>query len=216
MRRLTARDLERLDIFLCNLDDDAMMLSTLDGFLSGVVVCPELILPGEWLPEIWGGEGGAFADEREAQEILGLVMERYNEIAHDLGREGKFEPLLEIDSDDTALWEIWAEGFAIAMALRPQSWGVYDQAQDEDVSMALRTLSGLASWSVGEEKAPREIAKDIGSAAHALIADCLETLNAARMKMQPSAAKPAATSRVGRNDPCPCGSGKKYKMCCLN
>jgi hypothetical protein len=21
--------------------------------------------------------------------------------------------------------------------------------------------------------------------------------------------------RIGRNDPCPCGSGKKYKQCCL-
>ena len=28
-----------------------------------------------------------------------------------------------------------------------------------------------------------------------------------------AAAKPAA-KRVGRNDPCPCGSGKKYKKCC--
>ena len=27
-------------------------------------------------------------------------------------------------------------------------------------------------------------------------------------------ARPAATPRVGRNDPCPCGSGKKYKKCC--
>lgn len=24
------------------------------------------------------------------------------------------------------------------------------------------------------------------------------------------------TDKVGRNDPCPCGSGKKYKNCCLN
>jgi len=23
-------------------------------------------------------------------------------------------------------------------------------------------------------------------------------------------------SKIGRNDPCPCGSGKKYKKCCLN
>ncbi len=23
-------------------------------------------------------------------------------------------------------------------------------------------------------------------------------------------------TKVGRNDPCPCGSGKKYKKCCLN
>ena len=22
--------------------------------------------------------------------------------------------------------------------------------------------------------------------------------------------------KVGRNDPCPCGSGKKYKNCCMN
>ena len=26
--------------------------------------------------------------------------------------------------------------------------------------------------------------------------------------------KPAAKKKVGRNDPCPCGSGKKYKHCC--
>jgi hypothetical protein len=25
----------------------------------------------------------------------------------------------------------------------------------------------------------------------------------------------ATTSQVGRNDKCPCGSGKKYKQCCL-
>ncbi|MDE6000961.1 MAG: SEC-C domain-containing protein, partial [Clostridia bacterium] len=29
-------------------------------------------------------------------------------------------------------------------------------------------------------------------------------------KMQPK----VAAKKVGRNDPCPCGSGKKYKNCC--
>lgn len=24
------------------------------------------------------------------------------------------------------------------------------------------------------------------------------------------------TEKIGRNDPCPCGSGKKYKACCLS
>jgi SEC-C motif len=28
--------------------------------------------------------------------------------------------------------------------------------------------------------------------------------------------KPPGVSPVGRNDPCPCGSGKKYKKCCMN
>ena len=28
--------------------------------------------------------------------------------------------------------------------------------------------------------------------------------------------KQASSTKVGRNDPCPCGSGKKYKKCCAN
>jgi|ERR1017187_37981 hypothetical protein len=33
----------------------------------------------------------------------------------------------------------------------------------------------------------------------------------------PEVIKPAVSSKIaGRNDPCPCGSGKKYKKCCLN
>jgi uncharacterized protein len=218
MRRLAAHEFERLDAFLLNLEeDDAMMLSTLDGFLSGVVVCPELILPSEWLPAIWGGNGPAFADEREAREILGLIMTRYNEIAHDLGKEGHYTPILETEGDDdSALWEIWAEGFADAMVLRPDSWAVYDEAEDDEVSASFHLLSGLAARSVGYEDSPLDIAELVGREAHEVIPRCLETLNAARMKMQPAAAKPAATSRTGRNDPCPCGSGKKFKKCCLN
>ncbi len=30
----------------------------------------------------------------------------------------------------------------------------------------------------------------------------------------PPAKKPVRTEHIGRNDPCPCGSGKKYKNCC--
>jgi preprotein translocase subunit SecA len=31
---------------------------------------------------------------------------------------------------------------------------------------------------------------------------------------QPQPAKSTQPHSVGRNDPCPCGSGKKYKKCC--
>lgn len=33
------------------------------------------------------------------------------------------------------------------------------------------------------------------------------------VKPKPKTNKPE-TAKVGRNDPCPCGSGKKYKNCC--
>ncbi len=32
--------------------------------------------------------------------------------------------------------------------------------------------------------------------------------------MQPQEPVRRATAKVGRNDDCPCGSGKKYKRCC--
>ncbi len=32
----------------------------------------------------------------------------------------------------------------------------------------------------------------------------------------PDGYKLASDKEVGRNDPCPCGSGKKYKKCCAN
>ncbi len=30
------------------------------------------------------------------------------------------------------------------------------------------------------------------------------------------AAHTRSVTKIGRNDPCPCGSGKKYKYCCMN
>ncbi len=39
---------------------------------------------------------------------------------------------------------------------------------------------------------------------------------AARQAKQTPPAKVAKVAKVGRNDPCPCGSGKKYKKCCLS
>ena len=34
------------------------------------------------------------------------------------------------------------------------------------------------------------------------------------LDLSPARPAPAAGAAVGRNDPCPCGSGKKYKKCC--
>ncbi|MBW2623538.1 MAG: anaerobic sulfatase maturase [Deltaproteobacteria bacterium] len=41
-----------------------------------------------------------------------------------------------------------------------------------------------------------------------------EDIKRDRQQVRPS--PPPAFKEVGRNDPCPCGSGKKYKKCCLN
>jgi len=46
--------LEALDALLLSLpDDEGMLLSEFDGFCAGLIVCPEMIRPSEWLPHIW-------------------------------------------------------------------------------------------------------------------------------------------------------------------
>ena len=76
-------DLDALDDYLMSdrAPDDSMGLSDLDGFLTGIVVGPELIMPSEWLPVIWGGEEPIFQTDDEMRTVLGTIMERYNEIA---------------------------------------------------------------------------------------------------------------------------------------
>ncbi len=52
-------DLDRLDSYLSSDDapENCMMISDLDGFLTGVLCSPDLILPSEWLPVVWGEDG---------------------------------------------------------------------------------------------------------------------------------------------------------------
>ena len=39
-------------------------------------------------------------------------------------------------------------------------------------------------------------------------------LDASEDRESPPAERLSSAGRVGRNEPCPCGSGKKYKKCC--
>ncbi|MGY4432446.1 yecA family protein [Bradyrhizobium sp. F1.13.1] len=75
------RRLKQLEKQLASLDDDeAMLLSELDGFLADILVCPDLIMPGEWLPMVWGGENKdaapVFENTNQAEQLVGLIMER--------------------------------------------------------------------------------------------------------------------------------------------
>ena len=103
--------------------DNSMGLSDLDGFLTGVVVGPELILPSEWLPVIWGGEEPKFETENEMRVVLGAIMGRYNEIAACFNSDPEeFDPIFWEGPEGEVIASDWAGGFLDAVALRPQAW----------------------------------------------------------------------------------------------
>ena len=220
-----SRRLKLLDEELLDLGEETMLLEELDGFIAGLLVCPDLIKPGEWLPIIWNRDGGeqqpTFDNLDHANRVLGLVMEHYNGVARTLmERPDRYSPLFSVDTrNGDILWELWIEGFETAVGLRSEAWQRLLNA-DAETAAAMRGMMMLVDVACGDQRAPRKDSDVLNRMAPDNIARWVVTLNAWRLaNYQPMQGidprmSSASTKKVGRNDPCPCGSGKKYKKCC--
>lgn len=196
-----------------------MLTSTLDGFLAGILLGPDLVPPNEWLPHVWGEpEGGAMplvGDLAEAGAVVTAVMGHYNTLATLFARKGGYAPILEDDPrTEEILWEVWAEGFGQAVDLRPGSWLRIAKEGSAETQAALAGLMSLVALSQHETDLSDEAAQDLTLRAPDLIPGWVETLNAWRLAHASAPAPVAGFGKAGRNDPCPCGSGRKYKKCC--
>ena len=197
-----------------------MLLTELDGFLTGVFVCPDLVMPTEWLQNVWGAdEGGVapFDDPADIRWFADAVMARYNEIVRDLGR-GKPQPIFDIDDrNGDILWESWIDGFAQAMELRPDSWAALANGEDLDAAGALSRLSTLIAVARDDSDFDSVQINAMQDQAPSELVGAVLQLHAARLRSGGVTAPSPTGSRsvkVGRNDPCSCGSGKKSKRCC--
>jgi uncharacterized protein len=221
---LTDAELDRLGNFLnAGESDNAMNLEELDGFFAALIAGPEAVMPSEYLPEIFGGdlsEASVFTSPEEADEIMALMMRHWNTIAETLLKGEVHVPLLLEDEDGTAHGNDWARGFMQGMHMRHDGWArlIEDEEHggcllpmmmlchehDEDPEMRPEPISPekredvvvhMAAGLMGAYRYFRDGRRDgVGST----------------FKSEPG----RTASKVGRNAPCPCGSGKKYKKCC--
>jgi uncharacterized protein len=215
--------LMQLEQELLALDEDAMLLEELDGFIAGLLVCPELIKPGDWLPGIWGNEDGSepgFDSLDHLNRVLGRVMENYNSVARTLiERSDLYAPLFAVDErNNDILWEIWIEGFEKAMNLRPAAWQQLLIA-DRDTAQAMSGFLTLIDIAQRDARLSNEQLDALTVAAPDQIGPWVIALNEWRLaNYEPpdilTSSFSTAKEKVGRNEPCPCGSGKKYKKCC--
>ena len=218
MAKLPSR-LRRLDEILYDLPvGDAMLLSELDGYLAGIATSPEPIVVGEWLPVIWGGlygEAAPFEDPIDSQVFADMVVARHAEIVRDLGR-GKLQPIFDTDERDReVLWEIWIAGFGEAIALREAAWRAIASGADAAASAAVIYLLALTEIAANQSPLTSIEINAISDAAPIAIPEQVARLYAALAHgRETPAATAAPAGKVGRNDPCPCGSGKKSKKCC--
>lgn len=219
----TDADLDHLHDLLVALPQDRfpMTVSELDGYVTGVLACSELIPPSEWLPHVWGETGSAsFPDLKTAEMTISAVMEHYNSVAAEMTELPWIEPIYEVDpNSDETLWEAWVDGFTRALRLRPEPWQAVLEQSDEETRSSLIFLMALQDINEGTSNFTEEEIDEIDLQAPDLIPNCVAAiLVVSRPDLVPTAANsphaPAESKRPGGNQPCPCGSGRKYKQCC--
>ncbi len=209
----------RLDGALAQLPvEEPMLLTELDGFLTGLIVCPEPIPVDEWMAVIWGVEADGvppFEDPLDMQWFVKAVAARREEIARDLSR-GRLQPILDVDErDGEVLWEYWVDGFSDAIALRPEAWDA--AAADTEWADPWQRLLALIAIARGASDLDSVEVNAFQNRAVAELTDTVQRLYAARARVgkeETLAVDAVVTAKTRRNDPCPCRSGKKHKHCC--
>ena len=228
---LTDEEIEELDQFLLDAEgiEDSMDISTLDGFLTAVVCGPKTITPSEWMRWVWDMESGEdapeFKDKAQAQRILGLLMRHMNDIARTLHQAPeRYEPLLmenPNDGDTIPILDEWCSGFMKGVQLDSDGWQPVTVGKPDWMSTIM-----LYGTEEGWEALKK---KNLSLDEHKVLADGLagmvQKIHALWLEQRgkqiaegtlPNVARREpvrSPNKVGRNDPCPCGSGKKFKQC---
>ena len=240
-RPLSDPEIARLDALLGEIDpEQSMAVEEFDGFCAALACCPEPIPREEWLPLVLGESDRALTALKGlgADAALIKLIDRHREsVVVDLSSGEGFAPVLSQDEEGKTWGHAWAIGFARGMALRSEAWD--DLETDEEVADALDPLMRLVNEAQGQQTAafdnePAEstqageteedledwppIAEDERPT---VIHDMLDGVQdvfaffapARRKALAPRPVRRDARVQAGRNDPCPCGSGKKYKHC---
>jgi len=220
---LTEAELDRLGDFLKSCKGGkAMNLEELDGFFAALIAAPDVVMPSEYNREVFGGdlsEVVEFASLDEANEILGLLTRLWNKIASTLYKGEIHIPMVFEDEKGELHGNDWARGFMRGMHMRHDGWA--ELVSDEKYGDSLIPMMILYhEHDEDPEMRPEPITPDKREKVIALMATGL--INAYEFFRKerdgalgiPVSESQRSTPKVGRNDLCPCGSGKKFKKCC--
>jgi uncharacterized protein len=217
---LGSTSLERLTAFLDSPDraDGVMTLPELDGFVAGLVAGPEPVPMDEWLPIVWGDAGPpAFASDAEAAAIHAAIAEMRLDVDAQVA-DGTYLPLLHESEDGTPMPEGWAVGFMTAAALRLDAWRPFFESEElESLAYPILAFCDDETGKPMLDLTARDRATLRANASDQIAQAVIDIADYWQMKNRPPPAGAIAvrtTPKIGRNDPCPCGSGKKHKKCC--
>jgi uncharacterized protein len=225
---LSDSDLEQLaELLESNSNRESLSLESMDGLFCALIASPESVPPSVYLPVVLGGDltdGGAFANEEEAELALSLIMRYWNSIIADLERDAEHLPFVfELEAGEVMGRE-WAAGFMTGVDLAPAGWAELLGNDAESDMFVIPLLAGDLDPDWPKEPMTAEASEDLLHSLTAALTHCYRHFAAARRsgavvasgRMGDAIVAPyqRTAPKVGRNDPCPCGSGQKYKKCC--
>ena len=187
----------------------------LDGYLTGILLTPNPS-PRQWIPGIWETDRPSYDSDDQFVELVMSAIARQKEIAADLtqGAAAFRESLVEHSTGNYDQLRIWVRGLRKAIRLDPDYWS---DLMDDDLTRDLvAVFTGFMDPVEPFEE--REDTADL-RAKHADMLPGAVVLLRELAVLQEEALDgptPIRSLKIGRNEPCPCGSGKKYKRCCAD
>lgn len=222
--KLSKRDYEKLAYFLeQGQSSDRMSITELHGFLSALIGVPRMVPPSEWFHYVFGQDGVGVETQADYQEIMGLVLSFYNEVSDQLASRKAFTfPMYQDgkltlhDQIPEVIEKTWCQAYMHAI-------NVESVFCTEDIWLRLFpivVLSGDQSLIGEEDNEGNTITNDrdhLERYRNGLPEYVLTIYHLWEDARKYAAEHPEPIHReqkIGRNEPCPCKSGKKYKKCC--
>lgn len=204
--------------------DETMMPDRLDGFLTALVTSPAMPAASVWLPMVWGPtekDEPAFTSYAQLERITGLIMRHMSSLIVSLQENpDACEPIFDsaVYPDSTREYvdgEMWAYGFMTGINLQRQDWQPLFE-NPEKVEM-LRPIYLLGTEDLTEEEEALietpEQREELAKLVPGSVAELYRLWTPVR-RIVTDPALCRQLPKIGRNEKCPCGSGRKYKKCC--
>ncbi|MDF0606592.1 UPF0149 family protein [Neisseriaceae bacterium TC5R-5] len=213
-------DLLRLEALLTPLsaNGSTMRPDEVQGFFAALASGPDEMNKAFWLPEILG-DAPAFAQASDESELEALLQKLYDTIARTLLVGEELNLILyaaEDDEEEAPDYWPWANAYLYALDVVDTDWfEVADDEGFETLMMPMLVLGGAFEEEDGEDLMTFED-EELEDYKADLPAALVAVHRYWRAKQQAPVTFRHNGSKPGRNDPCTCGSGKKYKDCCGN
>lgn len=201
------------DDYTDDLDEGVLVLPELDGFLTAIVSGPESLPPSQWLPALWGDFPPEWETPEQANHFFSLIFRHMNGIAGTLMQQpDDFEPMFYQRDFEGELVEIpdeWCEGYMRAVTLNPRVWEAGGKELDS-------LLGALFIFTEAGDFEAHNLPTAERDEICAILPNQIRAIHAFWLaRRSPPQPVRNTAPQASRNDPCPCGSGRKYKKCCL-